>query len=214
MTTEALVLAVVSVVRPTTAAVVWAMLVGTRPRRLLGCYLLAGMLVSLTTGIAVVLVVGGALSPRQVSARRATVLLVLGAAALVLAVAFALGWRSGPRPERPAADSRVHHLSPAGAATAGVVTHLPGVFYLAALSAIVATGVPAGGAVLQVVVYNLVWFSPALVSLGICLWGVAPAADRLDAPLAWARTHQGSLLAAISGLVGVWLIAEGVSDMA
>ena len=40
---EALALAVVSIIRPTTAAAVWAMLVSSQPRRLLAVYLLADM---------------------------------------------------------------------------------------------------------------------------------------------------------------------------
>jgi hypothetical protein len=43
VSTEVLVLAVISTVWPTTAAAVWAMLVGARPRRLLAIYLLAGL---------------------------------------------------------------------------------------------------------------------------------------------------------------------------
>ena len=185
MNTEALVLAVASIVRPPTAAAVWAMLVGARPRRLLTACLIAGVVVSLTSGVGAVLVVGGVLSPPAVSARRATVLMVLGAVALLLAVAILLGRVRRLRPERPPGARRSHRMSPAGAATTGVVTHLPGVLYLAALSAIVATGATSGGAILQVVVYNLVWFSPAIAALVICLWGAIPAADRLAGPVAW-----------------------------
>lgn len=213
MSTQALVLAAVSIVRPTTAAAVWAMLVGARPRRLLACYLGAGLAVSLTVGVGVVLFVSGVLSPRTVSAGRPVLLLTLGAAALVLGVACALGWVGAPRTDRPRRASRDHRLTPLGAATAGVLTHLPGVFYLAGLSAIVATGASAGDAVLQVVVYNLVWFSPAIVALAVCLSGTAPRADRLEAPLAWGRAHQAALLAATSSLVGLWLLVEGVADL-
>ncbi|WP_029432232.1 GAP family protein [Blastococcus sp. URHD0036] len=213
MSTQALLLAAVSIVRPTTAAAVWAMLVGARPRRLLACYLAAGMALSLTVGAGVVLFVSGVLSPRDVSAGRPVLLLALGAVALVLGLACALGWVGEPRTDRPRRATRTHRLTPLGAATAGVLTHLPGVFYLAGLSAITATGAGAGGAVLQVVVYNLVWFSPAIVALGICLTGTAPRPDRLEAPLAWGRAHQAALLAAISSLVGVWLVVEGVADL-
>src|SRR3954453_1490115 len=211
MSTEALVLAFASIVRPTTAVAVWAMLVGARPRRLLAAYLLAGMAVSLTCGIAAVLLVGAEFSRREVSARRPTVLIVLGAVALVLAVAFALGWTRRLRRARPRAAPRSHQLSPAGAAVTGVLTHLPGVFYLAALSAIVATGAGAADAVLQVVVYNAVWFAPAIAAVAVCVWGAVPSADRLDRPMAWARAHQDDVLAVMFALVGVWLIVKGLA---
>ena len=167
MSTEALGLALVSIVRPTTAAAVWAMLVGARPRRLLSVYLLAGMAVSLTAGIALVLAAGDAFSPRSGHSFRGPVLLVLGILAVLGAVAVRLGWMRRFRPDAMAVAHRPRRLSTTGAATAGVVTHLPGVFYLAALGAIAGTGTAAAGEVVQVVVYNLVWFSPAIVALGL-----------------------------------------------
>src|SRR3954447_1407032 len=210
---EALVLALISIVRPTTAAAVWAMLVGARPRRLLTTYLLAGMAVSLTVGIAAVLLLGGVFSPRAVPGRRGVLLIVLGIVALVTAVAARLGRLQRFRPAEAVPGSRSRQLSPLGAATAGVLTHLPGVFYLAGLSAIAGTGAAAGEEVLQIVVYNLVWFAPAIVALGVCLYGTVPSADRLARPVTWARAHQEVLLVACFGVVGVWLIAKGISSL-
>jgi hypothetical protein len=207
---QALFLALVSTVRPTTAAAVWAMLAGDRPRRLLGSYLVAGMAVSVTVGIVVVVLLGGSF-PRTAGGR-GVLLIVLGATALLGAGAVQLGllrrFRSG-RPER----TTPRRMSPAGAAVAGVLTHLPGVFYLAALGSIAGTGAAAGDAVLQVVVYNAVWFAPAILALGICTFGAIPSADRLAGPLAWARGHVDTILTVTFAVVGVWLIAKGVSDL-
>jgi hypothetical protein len=212
VSSEALGLALVSIVRPTTAALVWAMLVGTRPRLMLVTYLLAGMAVSLTIGITVVLVAGEVLTPREVSNSRGVVLVVLGVVALVLSAAVWFGWVPRFRLEA-AAERPPRRLSPVGAATAGVVTHLPGVFYLAGLSAILGTGAAAGGAIAQVVVYNLVWFAPAIVALGVCICGSIPSADRLAGPVTWARAHQEAIVAVCSGAVGVWLIVKGIIDI-
>src|SRR4051812_20313728 len=216
VSSEALVLALISIVRPPTAAAVWAMLVGARPRRLLTTYLLAGMAVSLTVGIAAVLLLGGVFSPRAVPGRRGVLLIVLGIVALLAAVAARLG-RLGRLQRFRATEAvpapRLRQLSPAGAAAAGVLTHLPGVFYLAGLSAIAGTGAAAGEEVLQIVVYNLVWFAPAIVALGVCLYGTVPSADRLARPVTWARAHQEVLLVACFGVVGVWLIAKGISSL-
>jgi hypothetical protein len=209
---DALALAVVSIVRPTTAAAVWAMLVSSRPRRLLGSYLLAGMAVSLTVGIGVVVVASQLWSPREVSSSRGVVLVVLGAVALLLSAAVGFGWVPEFR-LAPATERRPRTLSPVGAAIAGVVTHLPGVFYLAGLSAIVATGAAAAGAALQVVVYNLIWFSPAIVALGVCVFGTVPSAARTERLGSWARVHQTVILCVLTGVVGIWLIAEGISDI-
>jgi hypothetical protein len=210
---EALVLAMVSIVRPTTAAAVWAMLVGSRPRRLLAVYLLAGMAVSLTVGVSVVLAVGDAFSPRSVPRFRGVVLVLLGIVALLGAVAVRLGWMRRFRPDVSATAHRQRRLSSAGAAATGVVTHLPGVFYLAALGAITGAAPAAAGAVVQVVVYNLVWFAPAIVALGVSLVGTIPSGDRLVGALAWGRAHEEPILTICFAGVGVWLIGKGVAGL-
>jgi hypothetical protein len=204
---QALFLALVSTVRPTTAAAVWAMLAGDRPRRLLGSYLIAGMAVSVTVGIVVVVLLGGSF-PRSAGGR-GVLLIVLGTVALLGAGAVQLGLLRRFRSGRPARTTP-RRMSPAGAAVAGVLTHLPGVFYLAGLGAIVATGAGAGAASAQVVVYNLVWFAPALVALAFCLAGAGPPADRMAALAALVRAHEDTLLTLCFGGVGIWLVTEGI----
>src|SRR4051812_44236366 len=102
------------------------MLAGDRPRRPLGAYLIAGMAGSVPIGIVVVVLLGGSF-PHSAGGR-GVLLIVLGAAALLGAGAVQLGllrrFRSG-RQER----TTPRRMSPAGAAVAGVLTHLPGVFY-------------------------------------------------------------------------------------
>jgi hypothetical protein len=213
VSTEALALSVVSMIRPTTAAAVWAMLVSSRPRRLLAVYLLAGMAVSLSVGIAVVLVAGEALSERSGFHFRASVLVLLGLVALLGAVAVRLGWARRFRPDVPTTGHRRRRLSPAAAAAAGVLTHLPGVFYIAALGAITGAGAAATGTVAQVVVYNLVWFAPAIVALGVSLVGTIPSGDRLVGALAWGRAHEEPILTICLAGVGVWLIVKGVAGL-
>jgi hypothetical protein len=209
---EALVLAVVSIVRPTTAAAVWAMLVDSRPRLLLAVYLLAGMGVSLSVGIAVVETAGEAFSGRSGLHLRATVLVLLGSVALLGAVAVRLGWLRRFRPDAPATvQHRRRRLSPAGAAATGVLTHLPGVFYLAGLGAIIGASAAAAGEVVQVVLYNLVWFAPAIVALGVSLFGTIPSGDRLAGAVQWGRAHEDTILALCFAGVGVWLIVKGVT---
>jgi hypothetical protein len=220
VSTEALALAVVSIIRPTTAAAVWAMLVGSRPRRLLAAYLLAGMGVSLSVGIAVVLAAGDAFLGRSGLQLRATVLVLLGSVALLGAVAVRLGWMRRFRQDALATVRHRHRhrhgqrrLSPVGAAATGVLTHLPGVFYLAALGAIIGTGAAATGEVVQVIVYNLVWFAPAIVALGVSLFGTIPSGDRLAGAVAWGRAHEDMILTVCFAGVGVWLIVKGVTGL-
>jgi hypothetical protein len=214
VSTEVLVLAVISTVRPTTAAAVWAMLVGSRPRRLLAIYLLAGLAVSLTVGIGGVLLLGGTFRPRGFKEFRGYLFVILGVISLVAAVAVLLGrlhrFEAAPAGTPPREPRR---LTPAGAAVTGVLTHLPGVIYLAALGTIAVSGA-AASEVAQVLVYNLVWFAPAIVALGVCVLGTVPSADRLAGLVTWGRAHQKALLTAGFGAVGIWLVVTGISDLA
>ena len=214
MSSDVLVLALISTVRPTTAAAVWAMLVGKQPRRLLAIYLLAGLAVSLTIGIGGVLLLGGTFQPRPFHEFRGYVFTVLGVASLLAAVLVLLG--RGQRFDAamsgdPAREPR--RLTPASAAITGVLTHLPGVFYLAALGTIASDGAAGAGEVVQVVAYNLVWFAPAIIALGTCLFGTVPSSDRLAGLAAWGRAHQKPLLVACFGGFGAWLLATGISDL-
>src|SRR4051794_21497856 len=121
MSTEALALAVVSIVRPTTAAVVWALLVGSRPRQRLAGHLVAGLAASLPVGVAVVLLAGDTFAPRRGTGLRGVLLISLGTAALLASVAVRLGWRQRFRPDQPVVGQEPRRLTPAAAASAGVL---------------------------------------------------------------------------------------------
>ena len=71
----------------------------------------------------------------------------------------------------------------------------------------------ATGEVVQVVVYNIVWFAPAIVALAASLTGTIPSGDRLAGAVAWGRAHEDLILAICFAGVGVWLIAKGVAEL-
>jgi hypothetical protein len=143
---DALVLAVASVIRPMSVAAVYAMLSAPRPTRLLTAYLAAGFVFSTGIGIVLVILLGIAAGPRAPEEVRAVIPFVLGAVSLSYAAGLLSGWVQAPVPDRtratPGPDSsswlgrQLANLSPRRAALAGVLTHKPGLFYLAALSAI------------------------------------------------------------------------------
>jgi hypothetical protein len=130
VSTEALVLALTTVVRPMSAAAVVAMLSTAQPRRLLVSYIVVGLAFSLAVGTLVVLLVQGLGPSTATAAGRPVVDTVLGALALAYAAAAAFGWlpqrQVGRAPGSGWMRQRLQHLSPAAAAAAGVVTHLPG----------------------------------------------------------------------------------------
>jgi Sap-like sulfolipid-1-addressing protein len=221
MSTEALVLALTTVVRPTSAAAVVAMLSTRHPQRLLVAYILGGLAFSLAIGTLVVVLLGGLHVTRASTAVRPLLDLVLGACALGYAAGAATGWLlPQSRPAGAAAEQdgwvrgRLKNLSPRGAAAAGVLTHLPGLVYLAALNAIVATATGIVSGVLQVVVYNAIWFSLAIVALVLSVHRPTMARELLEQIASWTRRHLRVIIVGLFGALGSYLIVVGVLGLA
>jgi hypothetical protein len=114
MSIELLVLALASALRPTSLAVVYALLSAGQPRRLLLAFILAGVAFSCTVGIVVVLVIHDAGLRHGTSNFDAIVNLLAGVAALGLPRAWRRGVCSERRVRRRQATSRGF---PAGCAT-------------------------------------------------------------------------------------------------
>jgi hypothetical protein len=215
MSTEALVLALTTVIRPTSAAAVFAMLSTPRPQRLLVAYLVAGLGFSLAVGTLVVVLLGGLQSTRTSSAVRPLLDLVLGTCALGCATSAWIGWLPRSRPRGSAEpDSwlrrRLTDMSPSGAATAGVLTHLPGLVYLAALNAIAAGAGGTARGVLQVVVYNGIWFSLAIVALVLSVYRPTVSREFLEWVISWTRRHLQVITVVFCCALGGYLVAVGV----
>lgn len=214
---DVIVLGLASVVRPTSMAAVYAFLAARSPTQLLIAYLAAGLALSLTVGIAAVTVIHVNPPPPTVtSSGRDVVNIVLG----VVALGAALHYRRRtppdtpiePRPERPpsALRSRLQEPTVSSAAVAGVVTHLPGVFYLGALAAIVATrpGLVAG--LLQVGLYNLLWYAVPLAALAAWTWRPETTRGTAKRLTEWVQEHKVALVVAVFVLVGAYLLTTGV----
>jgi hypothetical protein len=213
--TEALVLALSAVVRPTSAAAVVAMLSTRHPQRLLAAYLVAGLAFSVAVGALVVVLLGGRDSASTSPALRPVVDLVLGAGALGYAAGAGFGQLPRPRAEgEPAKDTwlrrRLRDLTPSGAAAAGVLTHLPGLVYLAALNAIVGTATGTVDGLLQVGIYNLIWFSLAIAALVLSVYRPDVSRDLLDRLASWTRRHRRIIIVVLSGALGAYLVVVGV----
>jgi hypothetical protein len=97
-------------------------------------------------------------------------------------------------------------MSPSGAAAAGVLTHLPGLVYLAALNAIY---VDAGGTLdgfLQVAVYNGIWFSMPVLALVLSVHRPAQVKAGLARMTSWAGRHHRSITVVFFGALGAYLL--------
>ena len=217
MSLEALLLGLTTVVRPSSAAAVYAILCSPRPQRLLVAYLAAGLTFSVGIGVAVVLAFQGYDSSVTTTAQRAVVDIVLGA----LALGYAAGVWTGRLHGRAARNNdegswlqrRMQNLTLAVAALTGIVTHLPGIVYLAALNAIVGSASGPANGVLQVVVYNALWYSLPIVALVMSVFRPTVSRDMLERGTTWARRHRRTLVETSCLVLGVYLMGKGILDL-
>jgi Sap, sulfolipid-1-addressing protein len=215
MSPEALVLALGSIIRPRSAAAVYAMLSAERATRLLLAYLVAGLVVSVAIGIGASSLLVPATGAHVTPAARGVLNLVLGTAALGYAAGVLSGMirRRERRPEL-SGHSRISRwltdLSPPSAAILGVLTHLPGLFYLAALNAIAGSSRSELHAIAQIVVYNAIWFALPAVALAFAAFRPAEV-RRLLGQLADAlRRREPGIVVVIFAALGAYLVGKGL----
>ncbi|HEY2224425.1 GAP family protein [Actinomycetospora sp.] len=219
MSPEAIALGVLSAVRATPLAIVYAFLAGQQPRRLLTAYVIAGLVVSLVVGIAIVTVLGASTRAPASSTTRDVVDIIVGIGALSYTAGFWSG-RIGNRPEgeprrrMPFEDGRLGRRlrSPSWplAAGLGAVTNLPGLFYLAGLVAILGTDPTPVNGVVQVVIYNILRFATPFAALGLVL--ARPDATRsvVESLQDWTRRNSRLLIVLVFGGLGIYLTVKGL----
>ncbi|MCD2189293.1 GAP family protein [Actinomycetospora soli] len=217
MSPEAIVLGLLSAVRATPLALVSGFLLTRSPARLVTAYLVGGLAVSLPVGIGAVLVFGATANTSESGAGRDVVDVLLGVAALVYAVGYATG-RFGRAPDAGpgrfgALTERLRTPTVPVAAAAGVATNLPGLYYLAALVAILETEPGPTEAVLQVLVYNLLRFALPAAALAIVLLRPTQAQRITEAVRAFGVRHRRTLVIAALTVVGVYLVVRGVAGL-
>ena len=214
MSIELLVLAVASALRPTSLAVVYALLSAAQPRRLLLAFILAGVAFSCTVGIVVVAVIHDADLRHGTSNFDAVVNLLAGVAALGFAAGLAQGrLQRAPREKAAGGESRIprrlRNPTLGVAAGAGAATHLPGLLYLVALNQISARDLGLAAGIANVLVFNAIWWSLPIVSLALFIMRPVATRDMLEAINDWVRAHDRQILIALFSLVGAYLTVRG-----
>ncbi len=223
MSLEALVLGLFSGLRPgTSLAAVLALLRTPRPQRLLLFFTAAGFASSWAIGLVVIGVFHGADVAVGESTFTAVLDVVFGAAALGFAAGLQRRWvqpgrRRSSSPSEPAASSRfgrrLRDPSAGVAAAAGVGTHLPGLVYLVALNAIASERPGPVDAVLQVAIYDVLWFLVPLASLVLAVVRPSAAVAYLDAATAWVRRHEHAIVVTGSFVLGMYLVVKGTAGL-
>ncbi|MCE3554751.1 GAP family protein [Pseudonocardia sp. RS11V-5] len=220
MSTEALLLAISAIIRPTALAALFAILASREPRRLLTAYLVGGLVFTLAVGVLVVVLLQGLNARTATTTSRPVVDIVLGVAALAYAISAWARWPSPwplsrgterPPPSEPTwMQRRLQGLTVRGSAGAGVLTHLPGLTYLAALNAIVAAAAGAVDGLVQVAVYNAIWFSTVIVALVLAARRPQLAREVLERLVAWIRVHRRPITVLFFGGLGGYLLVSGI----
>jgi len=218
---DALVLALASVARLSTVAAVYAMLSAARPIRLLTAYILAGFVVSTGVGIVLVNLLNDSIRRRTPDEVPAVIAFTLAAVSL----GYAAGLLSGRVPAPVREPMRTHlgldshswlgrqltAMSVPRAALAGILTHPPGIFYLAALSAITVSTSSNANRVFQVAVYNAIWFALPIAALVLAIRQPVELQDYLERASEWLWRRQRKIMIAVFGLLGLYLIFRGVA---
>jgi len=212
---EVVLLALATTVRPTSLAAVYALLGTPSPRRLMVAYVVAGLAFTITFGLLVVWAFNGIDVNAGSSHTKAIAQVVGGFAVLVFAACLLTGRVGGPHPsDAPRPRGRWEamldrRLTLGTAALAGPATHIPGIFYLVALNVIVAQQLKVAGGLLEVLIYNAIWFAIPVGALAVCI--VAPDAARagVHAIERWTRRNARTILLVVSFLIGSGLVVRG-----
>jgi hypothetical protein len=216
VTFEVILLALASTIRPTSLAAVYTLLSGASPRRLMTAYVTAGLLFTIAFGALVVLAFHGVSVSSGTNRARGIADIAGGVIVLGFAVLVITGRVSGPHAnDAPRAPNRWErlldkHRTLKTAALAGPATHIPGVFYLVALNVIVAHDPSVSTGVIEILIYNLIWFALAIGALATCIFQPSAARSAVAAVTGWTRQHARVLLLVVSLTVGVVLLIHGL----
>lgn len=216
---EIFALALASSVRPTSLAAVYALLSHDGRRRLLTTYVVAGLAFTLAFGALILGATHGIHVASGTGKTKAIADIAGGVVALAFGVAIATGRISrGRTDDAPRSPGRMRsalgrRLTIRTAALAGPATHIPGLFYLIALNAIVAHNVAIPEKTIALATYNAIWFAVPLAALVICI--VRPEAARafVGSIEQWARDHVRGILLAVSFGAGAALVIRGILSL-
>jgi cadmium resistance protein CadD (predicted permease) len=209
----ALLLALISAVRPTSLAAVYAILHSSRPRRLLLIFDVSGLAVTLAIGFVFVVILHDVVKPSDNTHAGINIALAL----LCFAAALAIRRRPEHEDEHRSREAtrriaaRLREPSVTTVAVAGVLTHFPGLFYLIALNAIIATDPSLFDGVVQVIVYNAIWFAIPLLALVLAILRPDSTSEIVERISEWARAHQRTVVPIVFVVLGLYLVAKGVT---
>lgn len=216
MTVEIILLALVTSIRPTSLAAVYALLAAEAPRRLMLAYVIAGLAFTIAFGLLVVGVLHGISLHTGSDRTKGVAEIIGGAVVLGFALLVHRGRIAGPRAADapPVAGGMMarlqQHLTLPRAALAGPLTHIPGLFYLVALNVLITHNADAVGAIAEILLYNAIWFALPIVALALCIVRPETAHDLVGTVAEFATAHAREILLAVSTVAGAALVVRGI----
>jgi hypothetical protein len=216
MTIEIILLALASTIRPTSLAAVYAILSNERSRRLLLAYNVSGLAFTVGFGLLAVWAFNGVNLSSGSDQTEAVAEIVGGVLLLAFAAATLAGLVGGshsgdaPGPGRRWTRLLEQRLTLKTVAIAGPATHIPGLFYLVALNVIVThrAGVLIG--LVEVLIYNAIWFAIPVGAWALCVFAPGMARDKVGSISDWAGRHTRSIVIAVSTATGALLLLRGI----
>jgi len=168
----------------------------------------------------VVLVFGGIALQSGSSRTRAIGEIAAGILCLVLGTALAIGREPLLRNANASGGAnrirgglQGHRITTRTAALAGPATHIPGLLYLLALDLIISQEPGIGGELVQIAIYNAVWFALPILVLAACIFEPSAAragVQRLERSLG---AHAKSIVIIVAYAVGSWLLISGATTI-
>lgn len=216
MTIEIILLALASTIRPTSLAAVYAILSNERSRRLLLVYNVSGLAFTVGFGLLAVWALDGVNLSSGSDQTEAVAEIFGGVLLLAFAAATLAGLVGGshsgdaPGPGRRWARLLEQRLTLKTVAIAGPATHIPGLFYLVALNVIIThrAGVLVG--LVEVLIYNAIWFAIPVGAWALCVFAPGMARDKVGSISDWAGRHTRSIVIAVSTATGALLLLRGI----
>ena len=99
------------------------------------------------------------------------------------------------------------------AAGAGIATHLPGLFYLLGLNAISSTDPGLIGSLVDLLVFNAIWFTVPILALFASLRHPERARAVLESFNAWVRQRQRGLVVLAFSVAGAYFAVTGATEL-
>jgi Sap, sulfolipid-1-addressing protein len=103
--------------------------------------------------------------------------------------------------------------SPWIAWTAGVGVGIPNAYYVAAIAVVLSSGASAAQKVLYLVMFNLFNFGAVIIPLVAYLRAPEATANFVAGTNAWVAAHHRAFVAALTGVIGTYLIILGITQM-